>query len=133
MKSLIAALAIVSTSAFAGNVVGHIHFQSESTWVNALYSKSLCLDGDTYKATVTKCMEYGSGDERRCLQYGKIAATQPVESTRQRCASFGGGDDNQCTKWITVSYVQSPNITVKFYNDDNELVKTKKITVPSCN
>ncbi len=130
MKTLIAALAIVSTSAFAGNVVGHIHFQSESTWVNALYSKSLCLDGDTYKATITKCLDWASGDDRGCLEYGKVAATQPMNSTRQRCAKF---EDDRCSEYVTVAYKQSPNITVKFYNDDNDLVKTKKITVPSCN
>ncbi|MCR9204352.1 MAG: hypothetical protein NXH75_07240 [Halobacteriovoraceae bacterium] len=130
MKSLIAAIALVSTSAFAGNVVGHIHFQSESTWVNAYYSKSLCLDGDTFRATITKCMEWSNGDDRRCVRRGKVQAAQPQESTRQRCASR---NDDTCTEWETVRYFQSENVTVKFYNNDDDLVRTKNITVPACN
>jgi hypothetical protein len=130
MKSLIAALALVSTSAFAGSVVGHVHFQADSTWVNAYYSKSLCLDGDTFRATITKCVKYSNGDERRCLERAKFQAAQPQSSTRQRCARF---EDDNCAEYITVPYFQSENITVKFYDNDDNLVKTKDITVPSCN
>ena len=130
MKSLIAALALVSTTAFAGSVVGHVHFQSESTWVNAYYSKSLCLDGDTFRATISKCLQWSNGDDRRCVRRGKVQASQPQESTRQRCASRS---EDGCRAWETVRYYQSENITVKFYDDDNNLVRTKNITVPSCN
>lgn len=131
MKSLIAALALVSTSAF-GSVVGHIHFQKASTWVNAYYSKSLCFNGTEFEAVVTKCMKYGQGDERPCLKYGKIKAVQPQESTRQRCADFAGGDGD-CQRWETVRYFQSENILVKFYDQNDNLVRTENITVPSCN
>ncbi len=130
MKSLIAALALVSTSAFAGSVVGHIHFQSESTWVNAYYSKTLCLDGDTFRATISKCLKWSNGDDRRCVKRGKVQAAQPQASTRQRCASYS---DDSCTSYVTVPYFQSENITVKFYDNDDNLVKTEDITVPSCN
>ena len=133
MKSLIAALALVSTSAFAGPVVGHVHFQADSTWVNAYYSKSLCLDGDTFRATITKCVEFSSAsnnDERVCLRRAKFQAAQPQSSTRQRCARY---EEQNCVEYITVPYFQSENITVKFYDNKDNLVKTKNITVPSCN
>lgn len=128
MKSLIAAIALISTNAFAG-VIGHVHFQKASTWVNAYYSKSLCLDGDTFRATVSMCLEYGQGDERPCLSYGKVKISQPQESTRQRCASHSEGD---CQEWETVRYFQSENITVQFTDRNGNVTGTKDITVPNC-
>lgn len=130
MKSLIAAIALVSTNAFAGSVVGHIHFQKASTWVNAYYSKTLCLDGDTFKAVVRKCVDWSNDDDRNCTSYKKVMISQPQESTRQRCASR---NDDRCTSWETVRYFQSENVTVKFYDNDDRLVRTKEITVPACN
>ncbi|MEC7275899.1 MAG: hypothetical protein VXV96_06230 [Bdellovibrionota bacterium] len=131
MKKLIVAAALLSSSAFAGSIVGHIHFQSASTWVNAYTSKSLCLDGSTYRATVNKCLRYErDGGERTCVRRGKVAISQPMESTRQRCARMS---DDTCVSYETVRYVQSPNVLVKFYDNDDNLVRTKTVTVPSCN
>jgi len=132
MKSLIAAIAFVTAATAFGSVVGHVHFQSESTWVNAYYSKSLCLDGDTFRATITKCAKWSTGDDRTCLKRIKVQAAQPQESTRQRCAT-GANNDDGCQSYVTVRYFQSENITVKFYDNDDNLVKTEDITVPSCN
>jgi hypothetical protein len=130
MKSLIVLAALASTSSFAG-VVGHIHFQKASTWVNAFYSKSLCLDGKTYKATIATCLKYeNNGDEgRTCVKRGKKNVSQPMVSTRLRC---NGYSDDDCVSYERVSYVQSPNITVKFTDRDGDLVRTEEITVPSC-
>lgn len=131
MKSFIAAVMLLSTSAFAGNVVGHIHFQSESTWVNAYYSKSLCVDGDMFKATITKCLRWENEDgDRTCVRRGKVRATQPMVSTRQRCARFS---DDRCVSYETVRYEQSRNVLVKFYNNSDDLVRTETVRVPDCN
>lgn len=129
MKTLVAALMLFSASVFAGNVVGHIHFQAESTYVNAYYSKSLCVDGDVFKATITKCLDWSRGDERRCLRRGKVQATQPMISTRQRCARFSG---DSCRAYETVTYKQSRNVLVKFYNNSDDLVRTEMVRVPDC-
>jgi len=134
---LIALLATLLSfsSAFAYTSVSgdKIHFQSESTYVSAVFSKSLCLDGDTYEAVINKCVEWTNNDERRCVRNIKITAYQPMKSTRQRCAEFGGGDDKDCTRWETVAYVQSPVRTVKFLDEDDRVIKTQKVTVPACN
>ena len=130
MKTLIAGLMLLSASAFAGRVEGHIHFQADSTWVNAYYNKTLCVDGDMFNATVTKCLEWErDGDDRVCATRGKVAISQPMSSTRQRCASYS--DDN-CSSYETVSYEQSRNVTVRFFNNSDDVVRTKTITVPNC-
>ena len=140
MKKLLVLIALVSSSAFAlpynaKSMSGDkVHFQKASTWVNAFYSKSLCFDGTNFEATVRKCVEWESGDERRCITYKTYTATQPQDSTRQRC-SVRDDDDRACTEWETVRYFQSENKKIKFYRDENmqDLIKTVRITVPSCN
>ena len=129
MKSLIVLAALASTSSFAG-VVGHIHFQKASTWVNAFYSKSLCLDGKTYKAVISTCLKYEEDSEgRTCVKRGMKNVSQPMVSTRLRC---NGYSDDNCVSYERVSYVQSPNITVKFTDRDGDLIRTEDITVPNC-
>jgi len=131
MKSLIVLAVLASTSTFA-SVVGHIEFQKASTWVNAFYSKSLCLDGKTYKATVSTCLKYENqgGDEGRvCVKRGKKNISQPMVSTRLRCNGYSSDD---CVSYERVAFVQSPNITVKFFNNQDDLIRTEEITVPSC-
>ena len=138
MKKLLILLALVSTSAFAlpynaKSMSGDkVHFQKSSTWVNAYYSKALCFDGADFHATIRKCAEWTNDDDRRCVKHVMVNATQPQESTRQRCASY---NDDKCTEWETVRYFQSENKKIKFYRDENmqDLVKTVRITVPSCN
>lgn len=130
MKSLIAGLALLSTSAFAGSVVGHIHFQADSTYVNAYYNKSLCQDGTNFYATVSACTKWERNDgERECVKRGKKFISQPMTSTRLKCASY---DDGDCVSYKKVSYTQSPAVTVKFYNNDDQLVRTEEVFVPSC-
>ena len=138
MKKLLVLLALVSTSAFAlpfnaDSMRGDkIHFQKESTWVNSYYSKSLCFDGADFHATIRKCAEWTNDDDRRCERYKMVQATQPQESTRQRCARRDN-DDKGCTEWETVRYFQSEHRTITFLDEDDHVVGTKKITVPSCN
>lgn len=137
MKNLVIGLALLSSaSAFAERDTyftgDKIEFQKNSTFVSALYSKSLCLNGDTYEAIINKCVEYTNDDERRCVKTIKIKAFQPVESTRQRCAEFGGRDDDRCVEWETVPYVQSPVRMVKFY-EGSTVVRTQKVVIPACN
>ena len=135
MKGLLLIAVLISTSVFARNYTSisgdKIHFQSESTWVSAYYSKSLCLDGDTYKATIRKCMEWSNDDDRNCLRYGKIQATQPMESTRLRCASWGS-DDEPCQRYVRVRYYQNPVKEVEFNDEDGNVLFTRTVTVPNC-
>lgn len=137
MKNLVIGLALLSSaSAFAERDTyftgDKIEFQKDSTWVSALYSKTLCLNGDTYEAIITKCAEYSNDDERRCERTIKVKAFQPMVSTRQRCDRFGGSDDNRCDRWVTVPFVQNPERIVKFY-EGSTLVRTQKVVVPACN
>ena len=136
MKKLLLLAALFSSTAF-GYVTGDkILFQKDSTYVSAAFSKSLCLNGETYEAMIRKCFEWRtSDDDRRCVDWRKVKAFQPMHSTRQRCATFGGGDDDRCTSWVTVPFYQSPERTVTYYNnnDDNDIVKVEEITIPNCN
>ncbi len=112
-----------------------ILFQSVSTYVSAVFSKSLCLNGDTYEALVNECTEWrnrGNDNGPECVAFKKVTAYQPMASTRQRCAEYTGRDQNHCAVWETVDFVQSPVRTVKFYNSNDQLIKTAKVTIPAC-
>lgn len=132
MKSLVLALAFLASVAHANVTGDKIHFQSESTWVSAVYSKTLCLNGSNYEAVISKCVERRNNDDETCVRTIKVLATQPMNSTRLRCDAFAGRDEGSCTKWVRVPYVQKPVRTVKFYTDRDQLIKTVKVTIPAC-
>lgn len=132
-------MGLMSFAASADYITGDkIHFQANSTWVSAVYSRSLCHDGENFYATVATCIEYreDSNGDRECAKRGSVPAVQPMVSTRQRCAKTDD-DDNDCVKYETVEYAQSPVRKVKFYesedDDDGRLVKTETVIVPNCN
>ena len=133
MKSTLLAIAfLISGSAFARTSGAHIHFQKDSTWVNALYSRTLCLNSatDTYEATISVCVEWRNEDgDRDCVQRGTKMAFQPRVSTRQRCARYSNDD---CKAYETVAYVQSPERNVTIYDNEDQVVGTKMVTVPFC-
>lgn len=133
MKSLVLALAFLAATVTHANVAGDkIHFQSDSTWVSAVYNKSLCVNGNNFEALITKCVERTGGDSDSCIRTIKVRATQPINSTRLRCDAFAGRDEGTCRKWVRVPYVQKPVRTVSFYTDRDQLIKTVKVTVPAC-
>lgn len=129
-------LSIAGTANAATIVAGDkINFQKESAFVSAVFSKTLCLNGDVYEATITKCAKWqndGQG-ERSCLETVKVQARQPMKSTTQRCAAYEGeAGEKTCVAWITVPFVQNPVRNVSFYNQDQELIKTATVTIPAC-
>lgn len=138
MKGLILLATLLSVSAFGrqyDSIRGDkVHFQSESTWVSAVYNKTLCVDGDVFRATITKCMEWQRDDDnRRCVRRGKIQATQPMESTRLRCSNWGdNGDHGGCREWVRVRYYQNPVKEVQFLDEDDHVLFTETVTVPNC-
>lgn len=109
----------------------HIHFQRNSTWVNVLYSKSLCQTPYNYEAIVSECArwERESGGSRKCVERRKVQATQPKESRRQRCKRY---EDDKCVAWIEVDYIQSPKRIVEIKDDDGNVKERRKVVVPSC-
>jgi hypothetical protein len=132
-KLLVLGTILLTASAFASVEGDKIHFQKHSTWVSAVYSKSLCFDGENFKARLNKCLQWrNGGDDRRCVKYGKITAVQPQESTRSRCVRWTGRDQGNCAKWETVTYFQSEVRDVKFYNDRDRLIKRETVVVPTC-
>jgi len=132
---MIIASFLMSASAFAATYAGDkIEFQADSAFVSAVFSKSLCLDGDTYKAVITKCTQWkNQHGESTCVASAKVAASQPAASTREICTARDGREGN-CTAWATVPYVQSPVKNVQVYSaNDGNLIKEFTVTVPSCN
>ncbi|TNF26602.1 MAG: hypothetical protein EP319_13485 [Deltaproteobacteria bacterium] len=138
MKKLLIIAALFAGAASASVTGDKILFQKDSTFVSAAFSKTLCLNEEAaqYEAMVTKCIEWTNDDDRNCLEYTKVFATQPQVSTRQRCAQFGGGDDDRCMKWETVPFVQNRVRTVKWYRDndggDSTPYKVTTVVIPSC-
>ena len=113
---------------------GHIHFQSDSTFVSAVCSKTLCLDRDRFHAVINKCVarvEQGAR-EGECLRTEKAVATQPMNSTRMRCEVFSGTDQKTCAKWVEVPYVQKPVLEVNYVDKDNRIIDRKTVVVPAC-
>jgi len=130
-RLLLALLFVTNVHAGVGGISGaQILFQEESTFVNAYFNKSICHDGFEYKAMFRKCVERSNDDDRKCLEFKKIWAFQPIESTRERCRRF---NDDNCSEWEEVRFIQKPQRTVKFADEDGNVKKTKKITIPVCN
>jgi hypothetical protein len=107
-----------------------IHFQEFSTWVNVLYSKSLCQTAYDFEAELRQCAEWknDSGD-RKCIRWIKVPAVQPKESKRERCKRF---EDDKCVEWVEVDYVQSPKKIYEEKDDDGDVKKRLKVIVPKC-
>lgn len=141
MLNKIAVLFIYSASLLAGvgGIEGggekfqkgsHITFQKDSTWVNVLYSRTLCHDTHDFQAVINKCVLWqSSGDERNCLEFEKVKIYQPLEDTRLRCASHTEGD---CQKWIEVPLVQSPKRIVEIKDQGDNVREVRKVIVPRC-
>lgn len=130
-KVIVTLFFVTSVHAGVGGISGaHILFQEESTFVNAYFDKSICHDGFEYKAKVRECIKWeNSDDDRRCVKYQKKWAFQPIESTRDRCRHF---NDDDCKEWEEVRFIQKPQRTVKFADEDGHVRKTKNITIPNC-
>lgn len=133
MKALILILVMGfsgEASAGVGGISGgHVHFQKFSTWVSPVYSKTLCVAGDHYRAELNVCEKTSGGDSDSCQQFRKIRATQPLHSTREICVEERG--DGNCVKWATVPYFQDPVRTVSITQGDRE-VGQKTVVVPGC-
>lgn len=128
-------LLFIAAFLFSANVFAYtyvtgdkIEFQSESSFVSAVFNKTLCFDGADYHAMITKCVQW-SNDGDTCTERARVAATQPAQSTRLRCAYYEGDD---CADWDRVSFYQSPNLTVRYYDSGDRVVKTENVTVRSC-
>lgn len=131
---------LLMTSIFAGvgDIAGgtdkfqkgsQIHFQQFSTWVNVLYSKSLCQTEFNYEALISKCVKWTRDDGRKCIKRVKFEATQPKESSRQRCKRF---EDDTCVDWEEVDFIQSPKRIVEIKDQDDNVIETRKVIVPRC-
>lgn len=135
MKALLLAVTLLGSNAFAAGYYttgDKIFFQSASTWVSGL-GKNICLDGDTFRAVVTKCVAWGGKEESYCQKQVKVEIAQAVNSTKTVCVDEGGREDSFCRKTEVVPYIQSPNLTVKYLNDRNDsLIKTVNVRVKDC-
>ena len=136
----LAALYLFILSAFAGvgGIAGgtekfqkgsHITFLKDSTWVNVLFSRSLCHDRHDFQAVVRKCVLWSRDDDRRCLEHEKVKIFQPMEDTRLRCDKY---DDDECVKWKRVPLVQSPKRIVEIKDNDDNIKAVKKVIIPVC-
>lgn len=138
-KLLLTLLLTSSALAGVGDIAGgtdkfqkgsHIHFQRNSTWVNVLYSKSLCQTTYDYEAIVRECARWNrDSDGRKCVEYKKVQAVQPKEAQRRRCKRY---DDDTCVEWEIVDYVQSPKRIVEIKDEDGNVKKRLKVIVPKC-
>lgn len=134
MKMALITLIVLAASFAQAMVSGDkILFQRDSTYVSAVYNKTLCLDGQTYRAVIAKCVSYSGGDNDRCLRTAKVQASQPMHSTRKLCAETRGHGES-CVRYKNVAFTQSPVRTVQFHDgDNNRVTKTVRVTIPACN
>lgn len=140
MKTILIIL-ITTISAYAGigGIAGgnnkfqrgdKILFQRHSTFVNAHFSRSLCHDGFDYEAMISKCVRWEKDDDNRvCVEKEIVKAYQPMDSTRQRCKKY---EDGNCKEWEEILFFQSPNRIVEIKDEDGNVKKRKKVTIPSC-
>jgi len=138
LKLLIPFIFITSIAAGVGGIAGgntsfqtgsHVLFQKESTFVNVLYSKSLCHDGHDFEAIVQKCTRYGNGDDRECKKFEKYKAYQPIDGLKDRCKRY---EDDTCVEWQTVRFFQSPKKIVEIKDNDDNIKRKEKVIIPRC-
>jgi len=138
LKLILPFILIISLKAGVGGIAGgntsfqkgsHVHFQRASTWVNVLYSKTLCHDGHDYEAIVRKCVRRGNGDDNSCKEFETYKAFQPIDGLRERCKKV---EDDGCVEWETVRFFQSPKKIVEIKNNDDEIKRIEKVTIPKC-
>lgn len=131
-------LFVMSSFAGVGGIAGgtekfqkgsHITFLKDSTWVNVLFSKSLCHDTQDFQAIVKKCILWTQDDDRKCEEYEQVKIFQPMEDTRLRCDRY---EDDKCVKWVRVPLVQSPKRIVEIKDNDDNIKAVKKVIIPIC-
>ena len=96
------------------------------------------IDSDSWKSPTNpnydiikcKCLRYErNGGERTCVRRGKVAISQPMESTRQRCARF---EEDECVEYERVPLKQSPKRILEIKDRDGSIKKLKKHVIPNC-
>lgn len=131
IKLVVALLWSISIQAGVGGIEGGtVHFQKDSTWVNMVYSKSLCYSNEKYFAKGRKCTKWRrDSDDRKCEEYVPKLMIQPEYSTRMRCKKR---DDDNCIEWEVVKYRQKRDRVVRFKDEDGNVIKTEALRVKSC-
>jgi hypothetical protein len=120
-----------ANSGVGGISGGHINFQRDSTFINVLYSRSLCHDNYEFRAMSMKCVKWTRDDDgRTCEQREKFEISQPLESTRKRCDQRDS--DGNCDYWKTIRFYQSPKRIVKILDDDDHVIEKRKVIIPLC-
>lgn len=107
----------------------HILFQKESTYVSVIHSKTLCHNGQDFRASIKKCLDYDLSDKGKCLFYETKLAYQPIRSTKSLCVEQ---EDSNCITSKEVPFYQSPKKIVDIYGSGDSLKSKKKINVPIC-
>ncbi|MCF8059769.1 MAG: hypothetical protein K9K67_10755 [Bacteriovoracaceae bacterium] len=139
IKIIIPLLILINTHAGVGGIAGgtekfqkgsHINFQKVSTFVNVLFSRSLCHDNYEFEAMVNQCnLWVNDGDGKKCEEWIKVKAYQPIESKRSRCKRY---EDDTCVEWIEVDFVQSPRKIVEIKDEDGNIKEIKRVIIPKC-
>ncbi len=139
IRFIVSFLIVINAHAGVGGIAGgtdkfqigsHINFQRVSTFVNVLYSKTLCHNRHDFEAVVRKCnLWIKDDDDKKCVDWEKVKAYQPIESKRERCKRF---QDDQCVEWIEVDFVQSPKRIVEIKDEDDNIKEIKKVVIPNC-
>ncbi len=134
MYKFIILIALFSQSLYAGVggiEGGSVHFQKDSTWVNMVYSRTLCYKEKAYFAKSKKCKKWDrDSDDRRCVKSKIETIIQPMHSTRQRCKKQ---EDDKCVLWETVPFTQKRDRIVKFKDEDGNILKVENLRVKKCN
>lgn len=111
---------------------GKILFKKYSTSVSPIYSKSLCFDGDQFKARVSGCQLLTTQKERDNCQSSKgIEVTQPMVDTRTVCAKKEKGES--CQEWVERPLIQSPTRLIQVLDNDGQEISEFEYRVPDCN
>lgn len=135
-KSLLLVLAFWSLPSFPGGIGGYeggsILFQRESTFVNAAYSSTLCLNrADVYEAVVHFC-ESQRTETESCRQLVRKRIFQPRVSTRLICADRSLRDGESCPQYTEVPFVQERERYL-VRRVDSRVVEERTFVIPYCN
>lgn len=122
-------LCLISFSAQAD-----IFFPEDGYWVG-VQQKSLCVDGDQFRAEVNECTRTRMvrGDDE-CVEWGKKTIFAPMQYTKEVCVDRHPRLGT-CYEYETVTIEQprEKKVCVREVGRSGQCVEYKNVRVPDCN
>ena len=118
-------------SAFGKIGKGPILFQEDSTHVNPLYNRTICLTGDDYyRANIQRFVYERPGHDDSNYELVPDVIFQSRVSMQNKC--FRRDNDGKCRKSEWVRFVQPRDRIIEVRNGGDDVVDRVQVRIPRC-